>query len=94
MNARDFKVHLAEMLRRERHTMADFILALAQFDEKRLWRDLEYPSLFSFLRSGLGLSAGAAQYRKTAAELVQRYPEVEKALRRGKLCLSSVIELA
>jgi len=54
----------------------------------------EYPSLFSFLRNGLGLSAGAAQYRKTAAELVQRYPEVEEALRQGRLCLSSVIELA
>jgi hypothetical protein len=94
MNARDFKTHLAELLRRERHAMSDFILALAQFDEKRLWRDLEYPSLFSFLRSGLGLSAGAAQYRKTAAELVRRYREVEDALRQGKLCLSSVIELA
>jgi hypothetical protein len=94
MNAREAKSHLAELLRRERDAMADFILALAQFDQKRLWRDLEYASLFSFLRSGLGLSAGAAQYRKTAAELVQRYPEVEQALRQGKLCLSSTIELA
>ena len=40
------------------------------------------------------LSAGAAQYRKTAAELVQKYHEVEAALRKGDLCLSSVIELA
>jgi len=94
MNAREFKHHLAELLRREQHAMADFILALSEFDQKKLWRDLEYPSLFSFLRSGLGLSAGAAQYRKTAAELVQRYPEVEEALRRGKLCMSSVVELA
>ena len=45
-------------------------------------------------RRELGLSAGAAQYRKTAAELVQRYPEVGAALRDGRLCLSSVIELA
>ena len=94
MNARESKHHLAELLRRERHAMADFLLELADFDRRRLWRDLEYPSLFSFLRCGLGLSAGAAQYRKTAAELVQRYPEVEDALRQGKLCLSSVIELA
>jgi hypothetical protein len=94
MNARDAKNHLAELLRSERHAMADFILALADFDEKKRWCELEYASLFSFLRSGLGLSAGAAQYRKTAAELVQRYPEVEEALRQGKLCLSSVIELA
>jgi hypothetical protein len=61
MNARESKNHLAELLLRERHAMADFLLELADFDRRRLWRDLEYPSLFSFLRSGLGLSAGAAQ---------------------------------
>jgi 5-methylcytosine-specific restriction endonuclease McrA len=94
MNAREFKKHLVELLRREHHAMADFILALATFDREKRWRELEYASLFSFLRSGLGLSAGAAQYRKTAAELVQRYPQVEDALRQGKLCLSSVVELA
>jgi hypothetical protein len=94
MNALEFKKHLVELLRREHHAMADFILALATFDREKRWRELEYASLFSFLRSGLGLSAGAAQYRKTAAELVQRYPQVEDALRQGKLCLSSVVELA
>jgi hypothetical protein len=42
----------------------------------------------------LKLSAGAAQYRKSAAELIQRFPAVEAALRDGRLCLSSVIEVA
>ncbi len=74
--------------------MADFLLALADFDRRKLWRDLGHASLFSFLRRELGLSAGAAQYRKTAAELVQRFPDVAAALRGGRLCLSSVIELA
>jgi hypothetical protein len=74
--------------------MADFLVALAGFDRRRLWVELGHASLFSFLRHELGLSAGAAQYRKTAAELVQRFSEVEAALREGRLCLSSVIELA
>jgi hypothetical protein len=94
MNARALTNHLVEMLRREHHAMADFILELAAFDQQKLWRELGHTSLFVFLRRELGLSAGAAQYRKTAAELVQRHPEVEDALRSGKLCLSSVIELA
>ena len=42
----------------------------------------------------LGLSKGSAFYRKTAAELVQRYPEVIEPLRQGKLCITSVVELA
>ncbi len=74
--------------------MADFLVALADFHKEMLWQELGHASLFSFLRRELRLSAGAAQYRKTAAELVQRYPEVEAALRDGLLCLSSVIEVA
>ena len=92
--AREQTARLAELLDREHAAMADFLLALADFDRKLLWQALGYASLFSFLRRELRLSAGAAQYRKTAAELVQRYPQVEAALRAGDLCLSSVIELA
>jgi hypothetical protein len=92
--ARDLTARLAELLRKEHGAMADFLVLLADFDARKLWRDLGHASLFAFLRRELGLSAGAAQYRKTAAELVQKFPAVEAALRDGRLCLSSVIELA
>jgi hypothetical protein len=92
--ARELTSRLAELLHREQAAMADFLVALADFDRTRHWETLGYKSLFAFLRRELKLSAGAAQYRKTAAELVQKYPEVEGALRSGDLCLSSVIELA
>lgn len=74
--------------------MSDFLLALARFDEGKLWRELGHTSLFIYLRRELGLSAGAAQHRKTAVELIHRLPAVEAALRQGRLCLSSVCELA
>ncbi|ACG72573.1 HNH nuclease [Anaeromyxobacter sp. K] len=85
---------LVALLRSERHAMAEFLVALAEFDRRGLYRARGHTSLFSFLRRELGLSAGAAQYRKTAAELIQRYPAVERGLREGKLCLSSVCELS
>src|SRR5919197_1255605 len=94
MNARELSNQLGALLRKEQSAMADFLLALADFDEKKLWRDLGHASLFSYLRRELGLSAGAAQYRKTAAELVRKFSEAEAALRDGRLCLSSVVELA
>lgn len=59
--------------------MADFLVALADFDRKRLWVELGYSSLFHFLHRELGMSKGAAHYRKTAAELIQRVPEVVEA---------------
>jgi hypothetical protein len=74
--------------------MADFLVALAAFDERRLWADLGYSSLFHFLHRELGMSKGAAHYRKTAAELIQRVPEVVEPLRDGRICITSIIELA
>ena len=92
--ARELTHHLASLLRNEHGAMADFLLALADFDRQKLWRDVGHTSLFYFLRGELKLSAGAAQNRKTAAELVQKFSEVEAALRQGHLCLSTVNEVA
>jgi hypothetical protein len=93
-SARELTNRLASLLRDERGIMADFLLALADFDRKKRWRELGHTSLFYFLRRELRLSAGAAQNRKTAAELIQKFPEVEAALRAGELCLSTVNEVA
>jgi hypothetical protein len=92
--AQELTNHLARLLRDEQGAMADFLLALADFDRKKLWRELGHTSLFYFLHRQLRLSKGAAQNRKTAAELIQAFPEVEAALRAGDLCLSTVNELA
>lgn len=74
--------------------MADFLLALADFDRAKGWRELGYVGLFSFLHRELGLSKSAAFFRRTAAELVQRFPEIVEPLRDGRLCITSVVELA
>ncbi len=55
---------------------------------------LGHASLFDFLHRELGLSRGSAHYRKVAAHLVQRYPEMVEPLREGKLCITVVLELA
>jgi hypothetical protein len=92
--ARDLSLRLAELLCREHEAMAEFLVALADFDRGRLWIELGHSSLFWFLHRELGLSKGAAYYRKTAAELLRRYPEILEPLRDGRLCLSSVTALA
>jgi 5-methylcytosine-specific restriction endonuclease McrA len=93
-NARELTTRLAELLRREHAAMADFLLELADFDEKRLWVELGHSSLFYFLHRELGLSKGAAHYRMVAAGLVRRFPEIVEPMRDGRLCITSVIELA
>jgi len=93
-NARELSSRLQDLLRREHSALADFLLALADFDRRRLWVELGYSSLFHYLHRKLGMSKGAAHYRKTAAELVQKVPEVVEPLRDGRLCMTSIIELA
>src|SRR5512140_3969122 len=52
------------------------------------------PCLFPFLHDRLGLSKAASPYRKTAAGLLQRYPEIIEPLRDGRLCLTTIGQLA
>jgi hypothetical protein len=80
-NARELAEKLVVLLRREHEAMADFLVALAAFDSSRRWAELGYASLFQFLNRELRLSLGAAQYRKVAAELIQRVPAVVEPLR-------------
>src|SRR5512138_2525793 len=92
--ARSFTNRLSDLLGREHAALGDFLVALAEFDQGRLWVELGYASLFDFLHRELGLSKASASFRKKAAELVQRFPEVVEPLRDGRLCLTSVFELA
>jgi hypothetical protein len=92
--ARESSRILAGLLRSEHGAMADFLVALAEFDRGRLWVQLGFSNLFDFLHRELRLSRGSAHYRKVAAQLVQRFPEVVEPLRSGKLCITVVLELA
>ena len=91
--ARDLTRDLMELLHSERSALARFLLALAAFHRDERWRELGHISLFYFLRRELGLSAGAAQHRKTAAELILDFPEIIEPIREGRLCLSTVCEV-
>jgi len=74
--------------------MADSLVALADFDRQRLWVHLGHASVFYYLHCDLKLSKGAAHYRKVAARLIQTFPEVVAPFQQGKLCITTVVELA
>jgi hypothetical protein len=92
--ARALSENLSKLLRREHAALGDFLVALAEFDERRLWVQLGHASLFYYLHRELRLSKAAAQYRKVAAELIQRVPAVVEPLQDGRMCLTSIIEAA
>jgi 5-methylcytosine-specific restriction endonuclease McrA len=94
MNAREWSVRIADLVRRERASVVDVLLALAEFDRLAVYRQLGHASLFDYLHRELGLSRGMAHYRLTATRLAEQFPEVVEPLRDGRLCISSAIELA
>jgi 5-methylcytosine-specific restriction endonuclease McrA len=94
LQARESSRQLSTLLLHEQGAMADFLVALADFDRRGLWRELGYSCLFYYLQRELRLSDGAAHFRKVAARLIQRFPEVVEPLRQGKLCITSIVELA
>ncbi len=94
VQARESSRNLSNLLRHEQGAMADFLVALADFDRRGLSRELGHSCLFYYLQRELKLSDGAAHFRKVAARLIQRFPEVVEPLREGKLCLTSIVELA
>jgi 5-methylcytosine-specific restriction endonuclease McrA len=94
LEARQARDGLAALLRAERSAAADFLLALSAFDRHRGWEPLGHASLFAFLHVELGLSKGGAFFRQTAARLLQRFPEIIEPLRDGRLCITTVVELA
>ena len=92
--AQEHSARLADLLRREHLALAEFLVALSEFDGARGWVALGFASLFDYLHRSLGLSKGAAFYRMTAARLIQSRPEVVHPLKDGRLCLSTIVELS
>ncbi len=92
--SRALAARLASLLRQEHSAMAEFLAALADFDQRRGWLELGHSGLFPFLHRELGLSKAAAFFRMTAASLIQRFPEILEPLRDGRLCLTTMASLS
>ena len=85
---------IATLIRHEQGAVVDVLLALAEFDRLRFYRAFGYASTFEYLHRRRKLSRGAAHYRRVAARLVDRLPEVVEPLRDGRLCFTTVVVVA
>ncbi len=94
MNAIEWSSRIADLARSEHAALADLLLAVAEFDGQEAYRQLGFASLFDFLHREIGLSRGSAYYRQVGARIIRRFPEVEGPIRDGRLCITTVSELA
>src|SRR5258706_15952496 len=73
-SARDIDRRLAELVRSERHLVVQFVVDLAGFAKRELYRELGYTSLFYCCVRQLGLSKSSAFRRSEVARLIARFP--------------------
>jgi hypothetical protein len=84
---------LSELAGEEREVQVDFLLHLAEFEARRAYVELGYPSLWSYSLEVLHLREGAAGRRIRAMRVLVRFPRLEGALRDGRLSLSTIVAL-
>jgi hypothetical protein len=85
---------LKQLVASERKITAEIIEHILEIDRKKIFSQMGYPTLFSFLTEYIGYSASAAQRRIEAARLLKVVPEVKDDLQSGSLNLSQVALVA
>src|SRR5499433_4003807 len=93
-SAHDLVKQLRQSLGCERSALADFLVALAELDRRRLCVELGYGSSWDFCCRALGLSETATHYRLAAARQIQKQPELVDEIRSGRLCITTLAKLS
>lgn len=73
--------------------LATLLVHLIEVEERRLHLKGAYCSMSDFCRRSLGMSPNEAWRRTTAARVVRRVPALLDYVRRGELCLSTLLLL-
>src|SRR5450432_412579 len=76
---------LSELVRRENDAMSDLLAHLAELDERRLFLDLGFSSLFAYCTEKLGFCKSSAGRRIAVARVCKKYPEAFVRVARGEL---------
>src|SRR5258708_37916147 len=91
--ARDLDGRLTDLVRNERHLVVQFVVELAGFAKRELYRELGYTSLFYYCVRQLGLSKSSAFRRSETARLIARFPVIADQLAEGRLSIRALVEL-
>ncbi len=85
--------HTKALVLRERETTSEILWCLRSIQQKMIYAEYSYSSLFEFAVKHLGYSGGAASRRIRAMEFLKDVPETEAALNEGKVSLTTVASL-
>src|SRR5450755_1054045 len=79
---------LSGLVQRENDLMSDLLAHLAELDERRLYLDLGFTSMFAYCTEALGFCRSSAGRRIAVARVCRKFPEAFARVARGELQLS------
>ena len=83
-----------ELIQKSRGVEADLLIHLGEIDERKLYLDHAFPSMFAFCVGEYGFSEGAAYNRIMVARAARRLPAILEAVRSGQVHLAGLRVLA
>src|SRR6478609_3888839 len=85
---------LSALVRQSNELTAQVLAHLVELEERMLYLELGFASLFSYCVEALGMSEGAAGRRVAAARVCRRFPGAFEGVARGQLHLCALCALA
>ena len=79
---------LKSLVSKERETLMEIIDHLREIEDRKLYLERGYPSLFLFLTQELKYSESAAIRRLSAMSLVDELPEITEQIKEGRISLT------
>jgi hypothetical protein len=90
LSSADLLTATRDLVRRSRGVEAELLVHLGEIDERKLYLDCAFPSMFAFCVGELGFSEDAAYNRITVARAGRRLPGVVEAVRSGQVHLAGL----
>src|SRR5947209_4326599 len=90
MGGADLLSATRQLVRRSHGVEAELLVHLGEIDERKLYLDCAFPSMFAFCVGELGFSEDAAYNRITVARAGRRLPGVLEAVRSGQVHLAGL----
>jgi 5-methylcytosine-specific restriction endonuclease McrA len=94
LSASDLLSATRELVRKSRGVEAELLLHLGEIDERKLYLERPFPSMFAFCVGELGFSEDAAYNRINLARAARRTPIILEALRSGQVHSAGLRALA
>jgi hypothetical protein len=84
----DLDLRIKSLARQERELLTQVLHVIKEIDNRRLYLELSFSSLFAYLTEAVGYSASSAQRRIDAARLLSEIPSLSEKIESGEIHLT------